>query len=215
MRPPQWRTPLPVTASASILATLLLPGPAVADEYADGVPTIVDVSPRTVATNDFIAENDAVTVTATGFLPGEEVRLVVVSTPRGIEAIHDSRRARADGTVTFPIGGSSGGPSNSYSGSYQAEITSDQSKHEGHLSETFSVLPAVPADGAKTGAGTGGASVPAGSMDCRAMNGIRVPPGPGFSVIGVGLSLLALVFTSAATAVVTQKSQKSMANDGQ
>ena len=213
MRPSQWRTPLAVTASASILATLLLPGPAMAAESGDAVPTIVDVSPRAVATTDFISENDAVTVTATGFLPGEEVRLVVASTPRGIEAIHDRKRARADGTVTFSLGGSPGRPTNSYSGSYQTEITSGQSMDEGHLSESFSVLPVAPTTGSNTGASTGGSSTSAGSIGYRATNGIRVPSTPGFSVIGVGLSLLALVFTSAAAAVVAQRSQKSRAND--
>lgn len=213
MRPSQWRTPLAVTASASILAALLLPGPAVADEYGHAVPTIVDVSPRAVGATDFIGENDAVTVTATGFLPGEEVHLVVASTPRGTGAIHDRRRARTDGTVTFSIGGSPGRPTNSYSGSYQAEITSGQSMDEGHLSESFSVLPVVPATGTNTGASRDEASTSARSIGYRAANGIRVPSTPGFSVIGVGLSMLALVFTSAAAAVVTQRSQKSRAND--
>lgn len=204
-----------VTASVCILGTILQPCPAVADEYADGVPTIVDVSPRAVATTDFVTDNDAVTVTATGFLPGEEVRLDIVSTPTGIEAIHDRKRARADGTVTFPIGGSPGRPTNAYAGGYQAEITSEQSMDEEYLSESFSVLPIIPATGADTGAGTGGATTPIGSIGPRTRNGIQVPPGPGFSVIGVGLSMLALIFTSAATAVVTRRSRKSMTDDRQ
>lgn len=213
MRPSLWRATLAVTASAGILGTLLLPGSALADENADGVPAIVDISPRAVATTDFITSNDAVTLTATGFLPGEEVRLDIVSTPRGIQAIHDSKKARADGTVTFPIGGSLSRPTNSYAGSYQAEITSEQSMDDGHLRDSFSVLPVIPAAGADTGAGTGGASSPVGSIGPRTKNGIQIPSGSGFSAIGVGLSMLALIFTSAATAVVTRRSQKSTTND--
>ena len=213
MRPSLWRATLAVTASASILGTLLLPGPTLANEYVGGVPAIVDISPRAVATTDFIAHDDAVTLTAAGFLPGEEVRLDIVSTPRGVQAIHDSKRARADGTVTFPIGGSRGRPTNSYAGGYQAKITSEQSMDDGHLSDSFSVLPVIPTAGADTGAGNGGATSPIGSIGPRTTNGIHVPPGPGFSTIGVGLSMLALVFTSAATAVVARRSQKSRTDD--
>lgn len=213
MRPIHWRTLVSMSASACMLGALLAPAPAAADEDASALPTIVEVSPRAVATTDFVTENDAITLTAAGFLPGEEVRLDIASTPRGIEAVHDSRRARADGTVTFPIGGSRGRPSNNYAGGYLAEITSGQSMDEEYLSESFSVLPVVPADGADTGAGAGGATTPIGSIGPRAKNGIEIPSGPGFSVIGVGLSLLVLVVTSAATAVMTRKSQRSMTDD--
>lgn len=222
MRPSKWRVPVAVTAFACILGTSLQTGPALAHEYAHGLPTVVDVSPRAVATTDFITDNDAVTLTATGFLPGEEVRLDIASTPSGIEAIHDRKRARPDGTVTFRIGGSPGRPTNAYAGGYQAEITSKQSMAEGYLSESFSVLPVIPADGthagsetggAHTGGGTNGATPPIGRIGPRASNGLHIPPGPGFSVIGVGLSMLALIFTSAATAVVARRSQKSMTHD--
>ncbi|SDS72558.1 hypothetical protein SAMN04489751_2697 [Brevibacterium sandarakinum] len=213
MRPSKWRIPVAVTASACILGTGLQADPALAHEYEDGLPTVIDVSPRAVATTDFITDNDAVTLTATGFLPGEKVRLDIASTPTGIEAIHDRKRARADGTVTFPIGGSPGRPTNTYAGGYQAEITSEQSMAEGYLSESFSVLPVIPADGTHAGTETGGATPPIGRIGPRANNGLHIPPGPGFSVIGVGLSLLALIFTSAATAVVARRSQKSTTHD--
>ncbi|WP_193073202.1 MULTISPECIES: hypothetical protein [unclassified Brevibacterium] len=215
MRASRWRTPLAVTAAACILGTTLLPGPAVADEYADGVPTVVDIRPRAVATTDFITDNDAVTITATGFLPGEEVQLDIVSTPPGVEAIHDRRRARADGTVAFAIGGSPGRPINTYAGGYQAEVTSEQSMDEEHLSESFSVLPVIPASGADTGAGTGGATTRMGSIGPFARNGLQVSPSPGLSVVGVGLSLLTLIFTSAATGVVARRTQKSATDDRQ
>lgn len=223
MRPPKWRTPLAVTAAACILATTLQPGPATADEYTDGLPTVVDISPGAIATTDFITDNDAVTITVAGFLPGEEVRLDIVSTPKGIEAIHDSQRARADGTVTFPVGGPPGRPVNTYAGGYQVEITSEQSMNEGYLSESFSVLPVVPASGtdpgADTGAGAGdgtaGATKPVGSIGPLAKNGLQNPPSPGFSVIGVGLSLLVLVFASAAAAAVARRSQNSTTDDRQ
>lgn len=213
MRPSRWRTPLAVTAAACILGTTLQPGPAVADEFADGVPSVVDISPRAVATTDFITGNDAVTITATGFLPGEEVRLDIVSTPVGVEAIHDRKRARADGTVAFPIGGSPGRPINTYAGGYQAEITAEQSMDEAYLSESFSVLPVIPAAGADTGAGE--STSPLGSIGPQSRSGLQVPPSPGFSVVGVGLSMLTLVFTSAATAVVARRSQRSMTDDRQ
>lgn len=215
MRASRWRTPLAVTAAACILGTTLLPGPAVADEYADGVPTVVDIRPRAVATTDFITDNDAVTITATGFLPGEEVQLDIVSTPPGVEAIHDRRRARADGTVAFAIGGSPGRPINTYAGGYQAEVTSEQSMDEEYLSESFSVLPVIPASGADTGAGTGGATTRMGSIGPFARNGLHVSPSPGLSVVGVGLSLLTLIFTSAATGVVARRTQKSATDDRQ
>ncbi|WP_193078522.1 hypothetical protein [Brevibacterium aurantiacum] len=215
MRASRWRTPLAVTAAACILGTTLLPGPAVADEYADGVPTVVDIRPRAVATTDFITDNDAVTITATGFLPGEEVQLDIVSTPPGVEAIHDRRRARADGTVAFAIGGSPGRPINTYAGGYQAEVTSEQSMDEEYLSESFSVLPVIPASGADTGAGTGGATTRMGSIGPFARNGLQVSPSPGLSVVGVGLSLLTLIFTSAATGVVARRTQKSATDDRQ
>lgn len=218
MRPSRWRTPLAVTAAACILGTTLQPGPAVADEFADGVPSVVDISPRAVATTDFITGNDAVTITATGFLPGEEVRLDIVSTPVGVEAIHDRKRARADGTVAFPIGGSPGRPINTYAGGYQAEITAEQSMDEAYLSESFSVLPVIPAAGTDTGiadTGAGDATSPVGSIAPQARNSLQVPPSPGFSVVGVGLSMLTLVFTSAATAVVARRSQRSMTDDRQ
>ncbi|MCF2574000.1 hypothetical protein [Brevibacterium sp. UCMA 11754] len=219
MRPPKWRIPLAITAAACILGTTLQPGPAAADEYADGVPSVVDVSPRALATTDFITDNQAVTITATGFLPGEEVRLDIASTPRGIETIHDRRRARADGTVTFPIGGPPGRPLNTYAGGYQAEISSEQSMDEEHLSESFSVLPVIPASdtdtGADTGAGTGGATTQVGSIGPQARNGIQVPPSPGLSVLGIGLSMLTLVFASAATVVVARRSPKSTSDDRQ
>lgn len=215
MRASRWRTPLAVTAAACILGTTLLPGPAVADEYADGVPTVVDIRPRAVATTDFITDNDAVTITATGFLPGEEVQLDIVSTPPGVEAIHDRRRARADGTVAFAIGGSPGRPINTYAGGYQAEVTSEQSMDEEHLSESFSVLPVIPASGADTGAGTGGATTRMGNIGPFARNGLQVSPSPGLSVVGVGLSLLTLIFTSAATGVVARRTQKSATDDRQ
>ena len=215
MRASRWRTPLAVTAAACILGTTLLPGPAVADEYADGVPTVVDIRPRAVATTDFITDNDAVTITATGFLPGEEVQLDIVSTPPGVEAIHDRRRARADGTVAFAIGGSPGRPINTYAGGYQAEVTSEQSMDEEYLSESFSVLPVIPASGADTGAGSGGATTRMGSIGPFARHGLQVSPSPGLSVVGVGLSLLTLIFTSAATGVVARRTQKSATDDRQ
>ncbi|TSI19459.1 hypothetical protein [Brevibacterium aurantiacum] len=213
MRPPKWRTPLAITATGCILGTALQPCPAAADEYADGEPTIVDVSPRALATTDFITDNEAVTITATGFLPGEEVRLDIASTPRGIEAIHDRRRARADGTVMFPIGGPPGRPLNTYAGGYQAEITSEQSMDEEHLSESFSVLPVIPTSDTDTGAGSAGATTPVGSIGPQARNGLQVPPSPGSSVFGIGLSMLALVFASAATAVVARRSPNSTSDD--
>lgn len=123
-----------MAAAACILGTTLQPGAAVADEYADGTPRIAGISPRAVATTDFITDNDAASVMVTGFLPGEEVQLDIVSTPTGIEAIHDRKRARADGTVTFAIGGSPGRPISTYAGGYQAEITSTQSVNEKYLS---------------------------------------------------------------------------------
>ncbi|MBM6589267.1 hypothetical protein [Brevibacterium sp. RIT 803] len=213
MRSPNWRTPSAVMAAACILGTTLHPGSAAAADYADGVPTIVDVSPRALATTDFITDNEAVTITATGFLPGEEVRLNIASTPRGIEAIHDRRRARADGTVTFPIGGPPGRPLNTYAGGYQAEITSEQSMDEEQLSESFSVLPVIPAGDTDAGTGTGGATTPAGSIGSQARNGLQVPPSPGFSVFGIGLSMLTLVFASAATVVVARRSPNSTSDD--
>lgn len=215
MRPSRWRTPLAVTAAACILGTTLLPGPAVADEYADGVPTVVDISPQAVATTDFITDNAALTITATGFLPGEEVQLDIVSTPTGIEAIHDRRRAQADGTVAFPIGGSPGRPINTYAGGYQAEITSKQSLDKDYLTESFSVLPVIPSNGADTGAGTGGATTPLESSGLHAKNGFQVSANPSPSAIGVGLSILTLVCISAATAVVARRTQKSATDDQQ
>ena len=215
MRPPKWRIALAITAAACILGTSLQPGPAAADEYADGVPRVIDISPRAVATTDFITDGEAVTITATGFLPGEEVRLDIASTPRGIEAIHDRRRARADGTVTFPIGGPPGRPLNAYAGGYQAEITSEQSMDDKHLRESFSVLPVIPTSGTETGAGTGGATKPVGSIGLQTGNELQAPPSPGLSVFGVGLSMLTLVFAAAATAVVTRKSPNSTSDDRQ
>ncbi|MCF2587079.1 hypothetical protein [Brevibacterium sp. UCMA 11752] len=215
MRPPKWRIALAITAAACILGTSLQPGPAAADEYADGVPRVIDISPRAVATTDFITDGEAVTITATGFLPGEEVRLEIASTPKGIEAIHDRRRARADGTVTFPIGGPPGRPLNAYAGGYQAEITSEQSMDDKHLRESFSVLPVIPTSGTDTGAGTGAATTPVGSIGLQTSNGLQAPPSPGFSVFGVGLSMLTLVFAAAATAVVARKSPNSTSDDRQ
>lgn len=150
MRALTWTTSATVTASACILGTLLLPNAASAHEYADDVPTVANVSPRAVSALDFIAGDDAVTVTANGFFPGEEVRIDIVSTSREIEAVHELKRARADGTVAISIGGSPGKPANAYAGEYQAKISSAQSMAEEFVRESFLVLPAVPAVGAES-----------------------------------------------------------------
>lgn len=145
---------LPSLAAAAALGLPLTlglgqPPPAAADIPGTTPPQLIDIGPRTIASTDFVDEDAVVTIIADGYYPGEEVRLDVSSNPITVGDLHMSKHARADGTVSFSIGGVPGADPNLYAGDYRTEIRSIVGPA---LVGTFSVDPATTVD---TGLDTG------------------------------------------------------------
>lgn len=155
------------------------------------------ITPETISPADFVTQDRGVTVSASGYRPGDSATLLVDPDAPAVTSFTMTETADKSGTVTFAVFGLNDARPETYIGRYAATVTADAS---GPLKGSFRVLgDGTPAPGA--------ARDEAGPADSVTKEPGRMPR-TGIELAGVvfGASLLVV---GSATIVLSRRRTKS------